>query len=978
MSQTTRTWQVQPSWLPRLLGARAVTFRREGVRLWVTMGGGAESEVLASSLGNRHVFHRGLLWSRLLLMTEQGSLVLRGLGRRDGAALFLRLKQCWLAALAPTVAQAVADIEKTLNGVYPRESRINTARQLAKKSQAQFGEVPAREGGGEIDPAPFAYVADVAAWQEADIAGLRERYVARRLQEYKGFFDTIESRPLTARQREACVVDEDNNLVLAGAGTGKTSVMISRAGFLIESGQARADNILMLAFARKAAEEMQARIESRLGDCGIKVSTFHKLGKDIIAAVEGKQPALSPLAEDGQALGKQVDAWFEQHLKEPDYRRLALKYFARYLYPDTNEFDFRSLGEYLDFIVENNIRTLKGEQVKSLGECLLANYLFSKGIAYQYEPDYEHKTATPLYRQYRPDFYLPDLGIYIEYYGIDRDGNTAPYVDQKTYRAGMVWKRMTHARYGTDLVELFHYQRMEGSLFSVLDEQLAERGVVYQPLAPGELLDTLRDFGAISVLSSLLVSLLRRYRANCFEPGQLEARMEQAKSVPQMRAAVSLLSPILADYQSLLDAQGHIDFDDMIGKAITYVREGRFVSPWHYIMVDEFQDISDARARLIRYLKEGAAECSLFGVGDDWQAIYRFAGSDLRFTTDFESHFGATRVTALDLTFRFNSGISDVASRFVLQNPGQVAKQLKTGVLANMPTVSLLRADNRPIRRPMSGDTTPGRLERVLFRIAQQAMPDSRVYLLGRYGFNLPDRAHMRSLAQRFPSLSLEALTIHASKGRETDYVVILDLENGQHGFPSKKVTHPLLDALLPAQEAFAHAEERRLFYVALTRAKIRAYLIADMAVASAFVLELIEKAYPIEVDEFDASLAQKLFQLIKCGRCKTGALVPRESRFGRFYGCNKYPLCDHKERGCERCGGHMHRQGRFKVCLNEVCGNWVPVCPVCGAEMVRRKARGGSFWGCRSYRRAGEGCSHTESDIQYVSPARGGVEKVS
>src|SRR5690606_8662166 len=111
----------------------------------------------------------------------------------------------------------------------------------------------------------------------------------------------------------------DNNLLLAGAGTGKTSVMVGRAGYLIKSAQARANEILMLAFANKAAAEMQERIDHRLGKSGITASTFHKLGKEIIARVEGQQPSLTPLAEDDRALAQQVNQWFEEHLKTSAY-----------------------------------------------------------------------------------------------------------------------------------------------------------------------------------------------------------------------------------------------------------------------------------------------------------------------------------------------------------------------------------------------------------------------------------------------------------------------------------------------------------------------------------------------------------------------------------------------------------------------------------------------------------------------------------
>jgi len=412
----------------------------------------------------------------------------------------------------------------------------------------------------------------------------------------------------------------------------------------------------------------------------------------------------------------------------------------------------------------------------------------------------------------------------------------------------------------------------------------------------------------------------------------------------------------------LLHREGHIDFDDMIGRALEYVREGRFVSPWRYILVDEFQDISEPRARLIRYLRDAGKECSLFCVGDDWQAIYRFTGSDLSFTTQFQETFGPTEVTALDLTFRFNSAISDVATRFVVQNPVQLQKQLNSPKKVTRPTVSLLREDNRT---PQTVGE-PSRLEKVISRIEAIAEPGSTVYMLGRYGFNLPDKSELRKLSSDFPSLRLECHTVHASKGKEADYVIVLGLETGKHGFPSMKATHPLLEALLPVKEAYPYAEERRLLYVALTRARNRVYLIADMAVASEFVVELLGDKYDIETDEFSTSLSQQLLHVLKCMKCKTGTMVPRQSRFGRFFGCNKYPLCSHRERGCSLCESQMRRVDRFKVCINPQCKNWVPVCPKCGAEMVQRKGRYGEFWGCKNYRGSEDGCSHTENEIAF------------
>ena len=952
--------QVEPHWLMRLLGAKPVIFHLLDSELRIETG--RRDRVAAESLYSCVGLKRGIVFSTLRLRTDQGVRIFRGLEKNEARSLFYWLRAYSLAKLAPDISLAAADIKNALAKGYPRQSRVEHAMWVAKAAVERFGEVPPPEQPAEVGVSQFSYTAEVARWKKKDLRRLQCDYVSKQLTKYESFFDQVESKPLTLRQREVCVVDEDNNLVLAGAGTGKTSVMVGRAGYLIESGQARPDEILMLAFGSKAASEMQGRITLRLGNCGVTASTFHKIGKDIVAAVEGCQPSVTPLADDDRLLAAHVNAWYEAHMLNPAYRTLAIKYFEEHMYPDANPFDFDSEGAYFDYIIANDIRTLKGEAVKSLGECLVANHLFRRGINYQYEAPYEHDTGTLQYRQYQPDFYLPDYGIYIEYYGVDRNGNTAPYVNRVEYEAGMCWKRALHAEHGTPLIELFHYEHMEGTLLASIDEQLDTYEVACDPLPPEAILATLREFGAVDQFASLLSDFLKRYRANCYEPGQVEAAISVAENSTQVNAALKLLTPIIEDYQALLDSTRQIDFDDMIAKAIRYVRQGRFKGQWKYILVDEFQDISEARARLVKLLRDSADECSLFCVGDDWQAIYRFAGSDLTFTTDFESFFGTTRTTALDLTFRFNNGIGDVAAKFVQRNPLQMKKELHTLREVSGPTVSIMRA-TETISRASLGIA---RIETVLSRISQIAVTGSTVYLLGRYGFNLPSNLMMNKLRRQYPQLSLDAHTMHGAKGMEADYVVLLGLETGKHGFPSEKVTNPLFEALLPPLEKFAHAEERRLFYVALTRAKHRVYLIADMAVASEFVVELLQSSYKIELDEFEASIAQKLFQLIKCMKCKTGTMVPRQSEHGAFFGCNKYPLCSHKERGCQTCGSQMRRAGRFKVCISPECDTWVPICPECGAEMTARKGRYGYFWGCRNFRHGGAGCSHTEKEITF------------
>ena len=957
---------ISPYWLLRLFGVKTVSIEQTASGLVLQHSRGESWQLLPETLADESAFQQGHFFSSLRFKTDRGELKLRWLNRKSSWQQFLQLKAFWFHQLQPDVLKALATVEQLMKRGYPRESKLMLVQKISRLQQQRFGRVPSSELHSDLNLNAFEFLSQVANWSEADFQVLKQRYVTKQLGNFERYFDQVETKPLTPKQREACVIDEDNNLVLAGAGTGKTSTMVGRAGFLLQSGQAQPEQILMLAFANKAAAEMQERIEKRLGDCGITASTFHKVGKDIIVAVEGQQPSLSPLVEDQMRLAAQVNQWFEAHLTTPTYQKLVLQYFQDYLYPVANPFHFSSEGAYFDFLAANDIRTLKGELVKSYGECLVANHLFRLGIDYIYEADYEFPTATVFYRQYQPDFYLPEYGVYIEYFGTDRHGNTAPYVDAIKYKETMAWKRQLHKTHNTQLIEFFHYEQMEGRLHQRIEAELNKLGIAAEQKPPEVLLESLRNFGAISAFALLLTDLLQRYRANCYAPGQLELAIAGRDNEAQLRAAMTLLLPVVDDYIAHLHKHQHIDFDDMIGKAIHYVQTNQFKSQWRFILVDEFQDISDARARLIKALRDSVEGASLFCVGDDWQAIYRFTGSDLSFTTAFRQHFGATQTTALDLTFRFNSSISEVASRFVLQNPQQVAKKLNTLRQATKPEISLLRADNRQDKPNSQIGQEVSRLEQVLNNIAKMAVAGSSVYLLARYGFVLPDRNELQRLNSCFPTIKIEAFTIHASKGKEADYVVILGLEKGKHGFPSEKQTHPLLDALLPRAEPHPHAEERRLLYVAITRARHRVYLIADMAVASEFVIELIDQQYPVELNEFPVSLSQQLFQLIHCNKCKSGTLIGQSGPYGAFFGCSKFPLCNHKERGCQSCGSPMKRTGRFKLCINPDCGRWAPTCPKCGAEMVMRDGRFGKFWGCRNYRKEGVGCGHTENQIVF------------
>lgn len=885
------------------------------------------------------------LWfKKVSVSSADGGVSFAGLTKKEVERLQRAFNLHWYTAKATSVHSFITQIDERI----AQKGYFRTSHWSAMQSELDAFEkrLPPLPPEGELPPvidAVFTKVWTLVSQPQWYLKRSREQYVHSVLAQHTALFDTVESMPLTEKQRLACVIDEDNNLVLAGAGTGKTSTVMGRVAFLIQSGKAKPDEILLLAYGNKAAKEMKERLVQRLGINGVAVNTFHSLGRSIVGRTERGMPSISPLAEDEQAKVYFVENCFNALQTDEAYRKQLLTYFDKWQFPEKNPFEFKTLGDYYNYLRDNEIRTLRNEQVKSFAECQIANYLFRQGINYQYEAKYKIDTKTPERRAYQPDFYLPDVDIYIEHFGIDRQGNTAPYIDKQSYTEGMQWKRELHKTHGTALIETFHYEQQEGVLLSGLERKLKAVGVQFNPLPDEAVLATFQEYGVINTFSRVLAELLSLFKRANLTEHELAQKISRAKHPEQMRVALSLLMPIYDAYQSTLQQQGHIDFDDMVNKAIGYVEEGRFVAPWRYILVDEFQDISRPRAQLIKALRTQQSDGSLFCVGDDWQSIYRFTGSDISLTAQFNSFFGATKTTALDKTFRFNNGINAVASRFVLKNPAQLNKDIDTHRQTNGPAVSVFRTSQ------LNDDA----IVDVLAAIYKLAPQGATVYLLARFKATIPSKTQLQMLGLKFPRLNILTDTIHASKGKEADYVVLLGLTTGKFGLPSEIVTNSLVEALLPEAEPFPYAEERRLFYVAVTRARHRVYLLTDMTKASKFVQELMEEKYPLALDEFECSDIQKTALSLGCPKCTTGTLVVRKNNTSgnNFIGCTNYPLCIHTQKACPRCDSVMREQKGVRICINESCKTTVPVCPECGGDLTIKKGPYSSFYGCSNYR---------------------------
>ncbi len=233
----------------------------------------------------------------------------------------------------------------------------------------------------------------------------------------------------------------------------------------------------------------------------------------------------------------------------------------------------------------------------------------------------------------------------------------------------------------------------------------------------------------------------------------------------RLNSELALVWPCYTAWQEMLKSEGHVDFNIMITQATKWVEKGKFVSPWKYIMIDEYQDISPQRLALVEALCKQSEhqECVLFAVGDDWQSIYQFAGSDVDLTTGFKDRFPHSTIHHLDTTYRFNNRLGEVANQFVQQNPSQLNKSLNSHKEQKAKSVVLAPSAN---------------VEKILYDLNRKAKATQTVLLLGRNHYHKPEL--LSDWQKRFAMLSIDFMTCHASKGKEADFVILVSVNEGQ------------------------------------------------------------------------------------------------------------------------------------------------------------------------------------------------------
>lgn len=682
-----------------------------------------------------------------------------------------------------------------------------------------------------------------------------EEIVQNILDTHKVFFDHCLKYPLDKQQRRSIVSEEDNCLVVSSAGSGKTSSIVGKVKYLTEVKGIAPHKILLISYTNKAAAELTERMATN----GLKGYTFHKLAIDIIGRATGTKPSI---CDNTDSLFVDI---YHTLLGNKDFKNSIVEYFIDY---QSNEADWEQrknerrekLSEQKNVQLKAMFPDMDGRTiyVRSEQEQKICFVLSSLGVRFRYEEAYEHQLADEMHSQYRPDFsiYFKQNGvtkrIYLEHFGIDehglvpawfaKDKNITYEEANQKYNDGITWKKAAHEKFGTQLLVTssadFHYSDIRDKLRKLLDDA----GVPIQEKTDEELYDLVLPKGSKQekAFIRLVATFVTLVKSNCKSVKEV---LKQAKNAEEERSVFiikNIFLPVYERYVSALRDNNQIDFTDAILQATEICRVSRPVG-YDYIIVDEFQDISVDRYNFLKVLREGNPPAKLYCVGDDWQSIYRFSGSDMALFNQFSEYFGATEINKIETTYRFGEPLVSLSSHFIQRNKSQIQKDIHSFSSEMKTELEFYSYDRHDYCNTIG-------------RLVASIPSDKSIFLLGRYSF---DDYYLSFMYQSIKEgnrffyviggRKIEFLTVHKSKGLEADYVILLQCNKDTYGFPSLVSDDPVLNYVLTKSDQFPYGEERRLFYVAITRAKMKTLVLYDKRFPSVFVDEFL---HPEKVSE--------------------------------------------------------------------------------------------------------------------------------
>ena len=670
------------------------------------------------------------------------------------------------------------------------------------------------------------------------------KFIKQRKKDY-GFLWSKGKFTLDDEQQTAIVTDDKHNLVVAAAGSGKTEVLITRAAYIAKRkpDSSPQERILAIAYQRKAREEIEKRLSERFGLQKINVSTFHKLGKNILEEARSKY-SHTDIIDDNRKhriVGKIFDKKIED---EPEFFKLFLNFIKTLREKEESESEEKKNSlEYKQgqaYIAIDGTR-VKSRDEKEIMDFFLTHRLNSKNINVVYETDIE---------DFRPDFYLPQYDLYLEHWGLTKNGEVPHWFGQSTeeYRASMDLKKEWFATHNKLLVETFSYEYNREDPYPFIG--LLKRRVT-DTLQNRYQIDfefTLKSYDEIVELAwdsyrtpvEELVTFITTAKTYGLSPERIRKRMKESNWSQKQMAFGNLVLPIFEQYEEILQSNDKIDFEDMINLAVTELKNKPNLRRdcYDHILIDEYQDISAQRFLLIKILMDRNPRSKLFCVGDDWQSIMSFSGSNINFFVNFSKYFEDPAITIISTNYRSISTIVEAGANLIKNNTScQIQKPTRANKINSKKIQLYCSQHNKNHKCSYHDQIAEDCVNRILEYLSNGYSPNDILIISRclktrtRHGYQylpivklIKDLAEENNLTvihenwQRTKNIRL--LTAHGSKGLEAKVVFLLDVIDDTFGFPCKIEDSNIIELAridYPPQDNLE--QERRLFYVAMTRA---------------------------------------------------------------------------------------------------------------------------------------------------------------
>lgn len=802
-------------------------------------------------------------------------------------------------------------------------------------------------------------------------------YISRHLNSDKIYLDNILAAidpaiKLDDEQRRVILSDEDYTLVIAGAGAGKTTTVAAKVKYLVERKGILPEQILVISFTNKAVGELRDKINKALNiDC--PVTTFHKTGYAILRRQDNDRKRV---VDQGFMFNVINNYLKENILENPELVDKLILFFGNYF---EAPYEGSDLNTFFNYIKKADFSTLRGNMTeyaekiidKRTGKCLsivhetlrsqqevrIANYLYSNGIEYTYEKSYPYHILHS-HKPYTPDFTITQNNktAYIEHFGITQSGHNNLYTEEQLarYKYAVNDKIKLHREHGTELIYTFSAYNDGRDILDHLQEELISHGFELHPRSTREIFDKIvntEENKYIAKLVKLICTFIQNFKTNGYTLDNLLRFQATAKN-ERSKLFLAICEQCYHEYTKRLKEKNAIDFEDMINGSARILREEKLKGrqlDFKYIIVDEYQDISRQRFNLTKELSNLCA-AKIIAVGDDWQSIYAYAGSDISLFTNFKKSFGYGLELRITKTYRNAQEIIDIAGKFIQKNTSQIRKALISPKNITNPVIIQTYTENVDRKKYegkggkyfLVGET----VEKIMREILSDN-PKSSILLLGRYGFdgyNLTKSSDFvywektgNVTSKTFSDIEMEFMTVHRAKGLGYDNVILINAIDAEYGFPSQIQDDPILKYVIHSDIAIEYAEERRLFYVALTRTKNRVYIVTPQQRPSSFVRELInefpnvtlrgklddvnpaksstkmcpicgyplqfryKKAYGLKLwictnepeicDFMTNDLKGGVLSILKCDKCRDGYLIIREGKEESFLGCTNYKM---------------------------------------------------------------------------------------